>query len=104
MSSNQEGKIYVAQTHLTLELDCDSDLSDASTVIIKYTKPDGTTGSWTDNINITDPVAGLVERTVFAPGDLDQSGEWIVWAYATYNDSSVAPGEPDMLQVFDEGD
>jgi len=105
MGNNDEGKIYVAQTHLVLELDCLSSLENADTFTIKYIKPDGiTTGFWDDNIVITDAALGIIERTSFAASDLDEAGQWIVWAYVEYTDGTVAPGEPDYLQVWNEGE
>jgi len=60
-----------------LNLDLGIDVSGYSEFIIKYKKPDGTTGCWTAALCSSDN-----ERIIYTcvHGDLDISGDWLVQA------------------------
>jgi hypothetical protein len=94
------GKIYVGQTKLIIEVDLKSNITDA-TVILKYCKPDGETGSFPAVISDADN--GVVKRQIEATTDIDQSGRWLMWAHVTYGDGKVAAGEPFDFKVYAEG-
>ena len=95
------GKVYVGQTKLKIIADLNSDIT-GSTVVLKYEKPDGATGNFP--MVITDALNGIVEYDVSLATDFDLKGNWKMWAYVTYADSKVAPGEPFRLKFFTEGD
>ena len=94
------GKIYVGQTKLVINVDVKSDISGAS-AILKYCKPDGTTGSF--SASITDASEGLISYEIASVNDLDQQGRYSMWAYVTYGDGKVAAGEPFDFLVLPEG-
>ena len=94
------GKIYQNQTALTLILDTGVTLTGATSVLIKYEKPSGATGSWTGTISSSS--AQWIEYEVQA-NDLDEAGDWVFWAYLTDGDSNVAPGNAVTVTVYAEG-
>lgn len=95
------GKIYKNQTELTIRLDTGVDLSAAATSKIKYKKPSGATGEWT--ATVYDVTNGIIQKILSLTTDLDQAGAWTFWAYITFTDGYSAPGEPSILDVFEEG-
>jgi len=93
------GKIYKNQYSLSLTLDSDITLTGATATKIKYIKPDGTNGEFDATISGTDSL--IYEFT--ANDELDQSGDWIFWNYVTFSDNRIAPGEPVIIRVYEEG-
>jgi hypothetical protein len=95
------GKIYVGQTALTIRLTTSIDLSTAKTVAIKYLKPSGETGTWTATIYSV--ATGVISYTIASSSILDESGVWTFWAFITFNDDTIALGEPVRKLIYDEG-
>ena len=93
------GKIYVGQTALRFELTTDIDVHGA-VCRIKYQKPDGVVSTWSGIVSDLD--TGVFYYDVQA-SDLDQAGDWILWAHVTFSDNTYAPGEPNTIEVFEEG-
>jgi hypothetical protein len=97
-------KIYKNQTALTFKLDTKIDLTAATAAVIKYSKP-GTpvvTGSWTADIDT--PVSdGIISYDIDSADDLDESGQWTIWAYVTFTGGLVAPGDPYKFIVYEQG-
>lgn len=91
-------KIYLLQSNLTISLNTGIALASVDVALIKYKKPNGTEGQWTATV-----VDSKIEYNV-AAGDLDQDGEWTVWAHITYANSKVSVGEPATLIVYNEGE
>lgn len=96
-----EQKVYVGQTALSIQLDTKIDLTSGATFLIKYVKPDATTGSWTAAV-IGVATDGIIGYTADA-GELDAAGDWKVWAHVTFNDATFAPGDPATFTVYTEG-
>jgi len=90
-------KIYVNQSNLTLSLITNNTLTDVSSALIKYKRPDGTFGQWTGTVNGT-----LVEYAL-QNGDLYTSGTWVVWVYITFTSGKISIGEPSNLVVNEQG-
>ena len=95
------GKVYVGQTALTITLTTGEDATDA-TCKIKYKKPNGDTGAW--DATIVTAATGVIRYSVASSTIIDQAGEWTVWAYITFNDATVAAGEPLKFTVYNEGE
>ena len=95
------GKVYVGQTALTITLTTGVDVTDA-TCLVKYKKPYGTTGSWPATI-IT-PTTGVIRYAVTASTIIDEKGEWTAWSHITFDDGTVAAGEPIKFTVYNEGE
>ena len=62
--------IYKNQDLLTLTLETGVTVSGASSALVLYKKPSGTTGSWTGTTSGTKVLYDV------QPGDLDESGVW----------------------------
>lgn len=92
--------IYVNQTALRLQLNTSIDLSDATSAVIKYIKPDGTTGSWT--ATISSAVQGIIVYDIQS-NDLSQEGDYTIWAYITFTSGKTAPGRAQHIYVYPEG-
>jgi len=93
------GKIYVGQTALRFQLTTDVDVNGA-TCQVKHKKPDGTIATWSGIISDAD--TGVFYYDVQA-NDLDIPGDWILWAYVIFPDTTFAPGEPNTIEVYEEG-
>ena len=96
------GKVYVAQTGVKFTLDTETDITGATTLTIKYIKPDATTGSWTA-IEEGDPTDGVISYTVTLITELTPAGRWIFWAYVVHSDGSVSYGEATGYSIYGEG-
>jgi hypothetical protein len=75
-SCESSNKVYVGDIGTEIILDAKEDISTATTVEIRYKKPDGTTGAWTGAVY--DTTKG---RYVTVSGDLDQAGSWYLQLY-----------------------
>jgi len=93
-------KIYVGQTALRIQLTTGVDVTSAACQI-KHLKPDGSLATWSGIILDVD--RGVFYYDIQDTTDLDQAGDWILWAHVTFPDGSVAPGEPNSIEVFEEG-
>lgn len=71
-------KTYVGDTGTVITLDCGTDISGASALVIKVRKPDRTTTTWTATASGTDSMT----FTTLA-GTLDQAGTWRLQAMVT---------------------
>lgn len=69
-------KHYLGEVGTDIILNCGTDISAASTVSVKYTKPDGTTGSWTG----TKYNSNYIKYTLLA-NDINVAGRWLFQAY-----------------------
>jgi len=95
------GKIFKNQDYLRIKLHLGCSLSDA-TPVIKYKDPNGDEGTWAITA-VEDELNGIVYKD-FAFGEtLEISGRWTFWAYVTFVDGRVAPGEPFSQYIYDEG-
>jgi hypothetical protein len=95
-------KIYKNQSGLRITLETGINISTASNLKIKYVKPDKTLGNWTATISGT---TALYKDFVNVAGasELDQSGVWILYAFITFSDGRLAPGESINVMVYEEG-
>lgn len=102
--SETEDKIYVGQTALALDLDTCIELATEGAVsaIMKYVKPDGTTGQWTAEVAPTG-LPQVVRYTIANSSDLDQAGLWKRWCVVTFAASKTAPSDPVYFIVHEEG-
>jgi len=94
------GKVYVGQTALTITATVSQDIT-GGTCLIKYKKPDGTTGSFP--ATIVTAATGVMSYTPVDEDDIDQAGNWTFWGYVTFADGSVAAGEPYKIKIYEEG-
>lgn len=93
--------IYQNQTKLAYTVNIGEDLTDATSAVLKYTKPSGATGQHA--LTITNASAGTTEYE-FGAGDLDEFGIYVFWSYVTFSDGSVVPGDVFTEDVLPEGE
>lgn len=91
--------IFKNQNKLRLKLTTSVDITGATSKLIKYKKPDGTEGQFT--AASLDDSTGVIYYD-FTGTELDQAGRWEFWAYITFSDSRVAPGEKITIEVIEE--
>lgn len=96
------GKVFIGQTGVKFILDTETDITAAKTRTIKYTKPDGTSGTWTA-FEEGDPLDGNISYTITLITELDVSGRWIFWAYIVHSDDTVSYGEAEGYTIYAEG-
>ena len=94
-------KIFINQSKLRLQLTTGVDITGATSLLIKYKDPDGTEGSFT--ATSSDDDNGVIYYD-FTDGELDTRGVWTFWAYITFSDGRVAPGEVSTIKVYNEGE
>ena len=83
--------IFETQTLFDLILDTNVDVSTATTTDIKYTKPDGTTGTWTGAAYETTKIKYEVQTD-----DLDDVG---IWKFQTIVTIGGRTGYGEIVQV-----
>jgi len=92
--------IHVGQEALEIRLNTGENLSTATDLKIKYTKPDGTSGFWAGAIHSTT----YIKKTFVADaGELDVSGNWTFWPWCTMSDGRDIGGKPVEYYVKVEG-
>jgi len=85
-------KHYINEIGTDIILNCGTDISDATSVKIKYTKPDGTTGEWTGAVYNTNYV-----KYTLASGNLNAGGVWQLQAYVV---SPNWTGYGEMVEIL----
>lgn len=95
-------KIFVGQSALRFVADTNVDITGATGTLIKYTKPDGSTGTF--SASILDAEEGTIYYDVVNTTELDQAGVWYMWAHVTFSDGRVAQGVPVRVKVYVEGE
>ena len=94
------GKIFKAQTALRITLKTFTDLEDISTAVIRYCKPDKTTGEL--SATVSDTSKGTIFHEVIE-GEIDISGWWSFWAFVTFADGRTAAGETAKVFIWEQG-
>jgi len=95
------GKIYLNQSSLRIQLTTNVDITGATEQVIKYIKPDATTGEWVATIEADGD--GIIYYDLTGT-ELDVAGTWTLWAFVTFSDARTAPGEPVKVTVHTEGE
>ena len=93
------GKIYDAQTDLTLKLETGKNLTGISNVKICYRNPINEVGEFT--AVVVDETKGIIAHALTAP--LTKSGEWKLWAKIIDEQGLVSIGEPAIMNVNKTG-
>jgi len=94
------GKIFKEQTALRITLKTFTDLEDISTAVIRYCKPDKTTGEFAAAVG--DTAKGIIFHEVIE-GEIDVSGWWSFWAFVTFADGRTAAGEAAKVYIWETG-
>jgi hypothetical protein len=93
-------RIFKGQSALRITLKTFTDLEDILSAVIKYKKPDGSTGEFAAGIG--DTAKGVIFHECIE-GEIDMSGWWTLWASITFADGRTAAGEMSRLFIWDEG-
>jgi hypothetical protein len=93
-------KIFDGQTSLRIKVKTFTALTEAVSSIIKFKKPDGSSGYF--NASITNDLDGVILHECIE-GDIDQSGWWSFWAFVEFEDGRTAAGEVEKVFVWEEG-
>jgi len=93
-------KIYKNQSSLQIELTTGVNVTSA-TCKIKYIKPTGVTGEWA--ATIVTAITGVIKYDLTGT-ELSETGMWKIWAFVTFSDSRIAPGEVVFMNVYNEGE
>jgi hypothetical protein len=94
------GKIYKGQSALRITLQTFCNLEEAISAVIKYRKPDGSSGELAAAVG--DDIKGVIFHEVIE-GEIDVSGWWAFWAFITFSDGRTAAGEAAKVYVWDTG-
>jgi hypothetical protein len=93
-------RVYAGQSALRITLKTFTDLEGIVSVVIKYRKPDGTTGEF--SAGIADSARGVIFHECLE-GEIDLSGWWAFWAFITFADGRTAAGDTAKVFVWNEG-
>lgn len=92
-------KVYVGDIGLAVIADCGVDVSAASSVTFKVTKPDGTMADWVAEVTSVGGVQNYLVHYTIA-GDLDQPGTYRVQpSFRLF--SWAGKGETAKFKVYD---
>jgi len=91
---------FNGQTNLKIELETNVDLTSA-TLLIKYEKPNGATGSFAGTIDGSDN--SIMYYNIASAANLDISGDWKFWAHVTFADSTIGIGKVVVQKIKTEG-
>lgn len=94
------GKIYAGQSALRILVKTFCDLEGIDNAIIKYRKPNGTSGEFVAAVG--DEAKGIIFHECIE-GEIDISGWWVFWAFVTFADGRTAAGETSKVYVWEEG-
>jgi hypothetical protein len=93
-------RIYRGQSALRITLKTYTDLEGIQAAAVKYTKPDGTAGSFAAGVQ--DAGEGIIFHECIE-GEIDRAGWWTFWAFITFGDGRTAAGEAVRVFVWEEG-
>ena len=94
------GKIFRGQSALRITLKTYIDLEGVISAVIKYRKPNGSSGGFAAAVG--DTAKGVIFHEVIE-GEIDASGWWAFWAFVTFGDGRTAAGETAKVYVWEEG-
>jgi hypothetical protein len=94
-------KIYKGQSALRIALKTFTDLEGIISAVIKYRKPDGSTGELSAGVG--DTAKGVIFHECIEH-ELDMAGWWAFWAFITFADGRTAAGEAAKVFVWNEGE
>ncbi|MDR3343132.1 MAG: hypothetical protein LBT14_10190 [Treponema sp.] len=93
-------RIFKGQSALRITLKTFTDLEDIIAAVIKYRKPDSSTGEFVAGVN--DMTKGVIFHECIE-GEIDMGGWWVFWAFITFADGRTAAGETAKVYVWNEG-
>jgi hypothetical protein len=94
------GKIFKGQSALRITVKTFTDLEGITSAVIKYRKPDGSTGEFPAGVG--DTAKGVIFHECIE-GEIDMAGWWVLWAFITFTDDRTAAGEAAKVFIWNEG-
>ena len=94
------GKIFKGQSALRITVKTFIDLEGIISAVIKYRKPNGSTGEFSAAVG--DDTGGVVFHECIER-EIDVSGWWTFWAFVTFADGRTAAGETARVYIWNEG-
>jgi hypothetical protein len=94
------GRIFKGQSALRIACKTFTDLEDITSAVIKYRKPDGSTGEF--GAGVGDTAKGVIFHECIE-GEIDIAGWWVFWAFITFGDGRTAAGEAAKVFIWKEG-
>jgi hypothetical protein len=94
------GRIFKGQSALRITVKTFTDLEDIISALIKYRKPDGSSGEFAAGIG--DAGKGIISHECIE-GEINMAGWWVFWAFITFGDGRTAAGEAAKVFVWAEG-
>jgi hypothetical protein len=94
------GRIFKYQSALRITVKTFCDLEGIISAVIKYRKPNGSTGELAAAVGDTE--SGVIFHECIE-GEIDASGWWAFWAFVTFSDGRTAPGEAANVYIWKEG-
>jgi hypothetical protein len=93
-------KIYKGQSALRIMIKTFTDLEGIISAVIKYRKPDGSSGEF--GAGVGDTAKGIIFHECIE-GEVDMAGWWVFWAFVTFGDGRTAAGEAAKVFIWAEG-
>jgi hypothetical protein len=93
-------RIFKGQSALRITVKTFTDLEDIISAVIKYRKPDGSTGEFAAGVG--DEAKGVIFHECIE-GEIDMAGWWVFWVFITFADGRTAAGEAAKVFIWDEG-
>jgi hypothetical protein len=93
-------KVFKGQSALRIILKTFTGLEGIISAVIRYRKPDGSTGQF--GAGVTDSAKGVIFHECLE-GEIDASGWWVFWAFVTFEDGRTAAGDGAKIFIWDEG-
>jgi hypothetical protein len=93
-------RIYKGQSALRITVRTFTDLEGIISAVIKYRKPDGSTGGFPAGVG--DEAKGVIFHECIEH-EIDLAGWWVFWAFITFADGRTAAGEAAKVFVWNEG-
>ena len=94
------GRIYKCQAALRITVRTFCDLEGITAAVIKYRKPNGSTGELAAAVG--DEENGVIFHECIE-GELDAAGWWAFWAFVTFADGRTAAGETAKVYIWNQG-
>ena len=95
-------EIYVGQSGLRIQLVTGVDITNSTSLTIKYRKPGGSTGEWA--ASSADDTGGIIYYDVGGTSEISAPGRWTVWAHVSFADQRIGIGAPAIINVSAEGE
>ena len=93
--------LYDGQNNVRIRLTGLGNITGNTSALIKYIKPDKTSGSWIASIeNIT---TGIIYYDMLPSEELT-AGFWYFWPYIVFSDTRVSIGDAVKYDVLPEGE